>query len=1322
MSNSCTFAPKKGTQTFYKLKKELGYQKAWEVFGIINNPKFLDKYGDSLSLNAEGIPSFESVINNSYIQQYLKTNEAQKLLQKQFKPEVDTLDNYHKLLEEAKSFNAQNKEFVAYIDYNEDKIQAKVVKRTKENEDIFNNQYMSQQLNAELGKILKPAGITEGMLNAEEVEAGRVGVTDFSKAKKVADDAVSMIRIANNKEGANALGEEFCHLIIGTKKDNPLIQRALDALANNEEALKAILQDEYEDNYQFHNGNMELLAEEALGQLLYNQMLAEKTGINPILNRAINSIKDKFKDIDETLIVEAIQKAETAMSEFAKGLVSGDIKVIAEDIDNSYREVEFNSLADRVTRNIEILKQARDTELKRYQISDKGQAAGNKLSNAMHQIENYRSPLDDTALGIFNYADLALKDLKNAAIQMSNISTMSLQDQFRILRGIKSTIDSYKPFVEGITNALNEEEGFVDDLFARQVATTAGGIQTQQDMKQVFEELFSVLNKIDNRMMTTCRNKFVEFLKPFVGDEIEIQIGKRKGEKLSIAKLVREAEADISFMDRWLDAMGDSSDVILQVFDAIVKKANDKARVEAIDYIRKVQALRIEAEKQGITEFSWMFEKDSNGNKTGDYISQYNEGQYRIDYANFMQSLVDKYGENPSGTDLLNKNQELQNWHAVHSYITISGKALPNMTMYRNSDYDKLSSTQKDLLKRFLDLKEEMDKKLPGGRVSRNKAIQQRKDGVQRILDTKGSPSAIWQNVKNALKSEWLDAQEDDDTVYGSISRGLTDFNGKEYMTLPVLYTTRLKDANELTEDVFGSLMAYASSSTQYAAISDVIDPLEIGKYVVTEGRKVVKNRGQKVVEEALNVLGSKVVNRVFEASGSNMAKRLEDFFESQVYQRYLKDEGTIFGTKVSTSKAVTQLLKWSSKAQLGLNWLANLGNVVTGVAMQNIEAVAGEYFNPKELAAADAAYLAEMKDVMLEIGNRTKKAKLNLIDEYFNIKGEFNKNMRFADNRRSLLKRIFGSNILFLGQECGDHWLYNRTLIAMMKREKVKVNGTEMSLWNAIQVKEDVNGLAYLDINGITDLNGNTFDMAAFSRKVLHVNQGLFGIYNDEDTSAANRVAVGRLLLQYRKWMKAQYNKRFQSAQMSLATNQWEEGYYRTGVKFLVQTMQELRRGQFQLLANFNNLSNHEKANIFRCMAEIAQFAVVWGIANLVDWDNDKDRPYIEKLLEYLSQRAEHELGNLTPSFTMVNETLKTVKTPAASLSAVQSALNLLQSICSPLSDWDNEINSGMYKGHSTLYKNFMKAPIPGISQYRQLDKFFDDIDNSISYYTRSY
>jgi len=41
----------------------------------------------------------------------------------------------------------------------------------------------------------------------------------------------------------------------------------------------------------------------------------------------------------------------------------------------------------------------------------------------------------------------------------------------------------------------------------------------------------------------------------------------------------------------------------------------------------------------------------------------------------------------------------------------------------------------------------------------------------------------------------------------------------------------------------------------------------------------------------------------------------------------------------------------------------------------------------------------------------------------------------------------------MFIQQGAGDHWIYNRTAIAMAKNTKVKVNGKETNVWDALEV-----------------------------------------------------------------------------------------------------------------------------------------------------------------------------------------------------------------------------------------------------------------------------
>ena len=119
----------------------------------------------------------------------------------------------------------------------------------------------------------------------------------------------------------------------------------------------------------------------------------------------------------------------------------------------------------------------------------------------------------------------------------------------------------------------------------------------------------------------------------------------------------------------------------------------------------------------------------------------------------------------------------------------------------------------------------------------------------------------------------------------------MTDFDSKEFMILPVLYNTRLSNPEELSTDIFGTLMAYSAMSHKYEQMENIIDPLEVGRNIIVEGgRRVKKTRGGNALVEQITAFGEKVTGQVFESGGTNIEKKLEDFFESQVYGKYLKD------------------------------------------------------------------------------------------------------------------------------------------------------------------------------------------------------------------------------------------------------------------------------------------------------------------------------------------------------------------------------------------------------------------------------------------------
>lgn len=1319
--NYCTYVPSKGKSLFRELKKQFGYQTARGIFLRAINPEFIRDFKGTLSLDAEGVPTFESLMNNSFMKEFIGSRRIAEGLNKAYSPTEDTRENYGNLLESAYQFNTTNPQrddFVATVEYAGDgRINVLVQPKTPEAVEKFKEQYSTQKLNDRLASIFQPLGITVGSLSQAEVNAGRVGLTDFSVARDIANGFVSMIKVANNMEGAAHLTEEFAHLIVGTFRNEPLVQRAINALLDHDGSIQEILGDDYEDTVNFYNGDMELVAEEAVGHILQKNLSNDaenvKTPVPSLFKRVIDWIVKKFQVYKVDDVQAAIDNVDTLMSSLAEDILNGTRQITQEDIKASQREAQFNALSDRIDRNIEILRNAAKTETKRYKIT-KASRKKEAAETLVNTILQYTAEDADTVEGLFHYAKHALGELRNLEAQFQMADSMTPKQKFGFLRSVRMYTQSYGSFIKALNDAIIEDESEDDNMFLQEFELNGELVNIQE----VLKELNNLSNQLAGRYTRMAMPAFAEFLKPFMGEEIVVPFGKYAGTKMSVESLLSEAQSDISLMDRWLDSMADSADMLLQLFDAAVKKAKDTARLQTLDDIREIQKFREKAEGMGITDFDWMFERDDEGHKSGNYISEVNFAQFGKDLREFEAGLEEKYGRNPTGEEAVLKMVERNDWLKTHA-ISMFGTPQPNPAMYRNRAYDRLTENQKTILSEFLALKDKFDAKLPKTRVARNKAIQMRKAGSQRLWESMTSPTTIFQNIKESITSSIL-AKEDDDQIFGNAraEKGLTDFAGNEFMTLPVLFTNRLQNPDELTDDVVGSLMSYAYMANQYEQMDNIIDPLEVGRALVTEERKVRKTRGGNPLIEKFSALDVDVANKIF-TSRSNIEDKLNDFFESQVYGKYLKDEVTfdVLGKKVSVNKLASVILKGSSLAQLGFNWLANLANVATGLGMQNIEAAAGQFFGPKELAKADAAYAKALGPMMAELGSRTKTNKLSLFFELFDVKQNFGSNIK--NQKKNWLQRLFGAEIAFLGQDAGDHWLYGRTAIAMAMRQKVLLDGKEMSLWDALQV-EGVNGsstIKQLNYKDITDLEGNPFDVAKLSRKVAHINQTCFGIYNDDDANAANRVAMGRLLQQYRKWMKIQYNRRFQAAQGNLATDSWEEGYYRTVGRMLNQWI----RGGVQLSEQWDNMTTEERANIKRAITEMVQFFAVWALANWIEWPDDKKRPWALKLAEYSSKRLAHELGGLAPSTIMPQELLKTVKSPIPATTVVQNSFNLINSAIDP-TDWVDEIQSGPYKGMSTLEKNILKAPIPGVAQYRQIDKFIGDLDNSIGYYARPY
>ena len=108
-----------------------------------------------------------------------------------------------------------------------------------------------------------------------------------------------------------------------------------------------------------------------------------------------------------------------------------------------------------------------------------------------------------------------------------------------------------------------------------------------------------------------------------------------------------------------------------------------------------------------------------------------------------------------------------------------------------------------------MEIKEELDAKLPNACTFLENSIKIRKTNIERAkgLITKGDFAGLGKEIKSQFVKDYAD-----NINY----RGKTGLNNEEVLTLPIYYVKGGKDNSDLTTDVISSLIAYADMAINY--------------------------------------------------------------------------------------------------------------------------------------------------------------------------------------------------------------------------------------------------------------------------------------------------------------------------------------------------------------------------------------------------------------------------------------------------------------------------------------------------------------------------
>lgn len=1137
-------------------------------------------------------------------------------------------------------------------------------------------------------KQLITEGFDGGLYKAVEGDTSFV-VFDSNQIKSATDNSGAFSSsendITDDTYDSNILAEEWGHFVVDAVKDSPLRDRMLNSL-KNEEVLQRVLGSEYDRYNEVYKGDIDLMAKEALGKMMA-QVLNNYDPTAPndrLFERYKNNVLDFFGKRDADTIDEIINKVKEQVYEFTTNVFNGKYQLDISSRD--YNRRLFN-LGNDVSRDYNILERIIQQEKKRLAIYGKGAKATarereekkglfdekqklfiDKLSN---DLENHRE-----LEGIYTYLTEAIKMLRQLSDKLDTVynTHTSWKDKFSILRSIRDYMSSYGSIMEELRKEMYK-------------AKQEGDMRFKEKLQESLDEFSGLLARLGSDWAEVSKDEFAKFLAPFEGEGISMSIrGERK--QYHIRELLDYIEKDISIVERWTDAMADSTDPILRIYDSLVKDQKNKARYNTINNEKEILMHSKKLEDAGIKNTDFMYEKTSDGKITGNFVTRYNWGDYFAALSKYAKSL-------PQDINREEKFVLISRWKRANT-----DKNGNPIEKYYNPQFDAIQKNEamKEYYDFMINLKRKLDYRLPARYVRFNKAPQIRRDLLERVISKGNKFQYLWESFKDNL------VRREDDIEF---TYARQDFEGNQIYNLPIYYTRSLKDKNDLSTDCTSTMIAYAAMANDYAAMNDVIDALETGRTILSE-RRVAQTRGGKIMREVLNKVPSNLTKK---GDVANFMDRLNDFMLMQVYGEQMKDEGTVLG--VDVGKAVNMLNKLQSYGTTALSVLTGTANLVQNIVISNIESVSGQFFNKSELAQADWEYTKLLPQYLSEIGNRIQTSKMALFAEKFNVLQDYKQHVRGVDwDRKTWFSRFFKEDTLWFTTSAGDHYTQMRTGLALAMRLKLQdKNGKPISLYDALEVQyldkaHPEYGANLVIKEGVTDQDGKAIGNDYFNsvtKKIRGINNKLYGIYNQEDKNAMQSRAVGRLLMMYRNWMRPLWLKRYGVERYNYDTNTFEEGYYRTLWNFMNTLRKDMKKGELDIVKQWHNLNATQKSNIYRGLAEIATFLSLMGIITTLKGipdDDDKD-DWLTEYVTYAIIRLKADLGSLMPGPTMLDEGLRLFDNPFAAVRVLKNSRQLLN-LFDP-DTWTTEIDQGIYKGYTQAEK-IMLQPVPFIRQFQNL------------------
>lgn len=504
----------------------------------------------------------------------------------------------------------------------------------------------------------------------------------------------------------------------------------------------------------------------------------------------------------------------------------------------------------------------------------------------------------------------------------------------------------------------------------------------------------------------------------------------------------------------------------------------------------------------------------------------------------------------------------------------------------------------------------------------------------------------------------------------------------------------RRNHAENLDFNIEETMKAFIDTAINHQFKTEIKEQILLTREILTH-QQLLRTApwGEIFIDKKATERGGKEVKAVKSAVGSNILDHFDEWIEGIFFEDFDVKEPPWL------RKGARLLQNYASLRNLGFNYFSGINNKVFGEIQLAIEAAAGFWVNGENYRKAKVRYNENILHFIAERNKPTATVKEDAIAKLFGVLQHQDELSRrqVGPIKTKLHKLKWITDSAYAMLHMGEHSMQNQLLFAMMdgykvadgkiyrnaeqwaKRNKIPFEDNKQreearnqfnkfeSVWDTYELKE-----GYAEVK-----EGKKIDVEEFSifrREVIAVNQYLHGIYADEDASALQRRALGKLAIQFRKWMRPGWNKRWRNGKDKFwneRRNAPDEGMYITTLKFGISLIKDFNNITTNYKVHWNSLSDFERANLRRTFVEFLFFTgtIIAGslLQLLAEADEDDDDVTLEdhvfNIFVYQQDRLWTELFTYTPPG-IYNEGMKLVRSPAATFDVMSDSVRLFQDL----------------------------------------------------------